>query len=214
MYLAIGVEPTNEIAFTSGCTSSASTASLSPWTTLNTPSGSPASRSSSAIRSDSDGTRSEGFSTKVLPQAIATGNIHMGTIAGKLNGVMPAQTPTGSRSDQLSTPVPTLSLNSPLMQVRHAGRELDHLDAARDRALGVVERLAVLLGDDLAPGPSCCASISSRKRISTRARRSAGAARQPGSAFAAAATAASTSAALASGTWRMTSPVAGLVTSP
>jgi hypothetical protein len=31
----------------------------------------------------------------VLPQAIATGNIHIGTIAGKLNGVIPAQTPTG-----------------------------------------------------------------------------------------------------------------------
>ena len=48
MYLAIGVEPTNETARTSGCASSASTASLSPWTTLNTPSGSPASCSSSA----------------------------------------------------------------------------------------------------------------------------------------------------------------------
>ncbi len=32
---------------------------------------------------------------------------------GKLNGVMPAQTPTGWRCDQLSTLVPTFSLNSP-----------------------------------------------------------------------------------------------------
>ena len=45
----------------------------------------------------SSGSRSEGFSTNVLPQAIATGNIHIGTIAGKLNGVMPAHTPTGWR---------------------------------------------------------------------------------------------------------------------
>ena len=47
------------------------------------------------MRKEQDGSRSEGLSTNVLPQAIATGNIHMGTIAGKLNGVMPAHTPTG-----------------------------------------------------------------------------------------------------------------------
>ncbi len=42
-----------------------------------------------------EGTFSEGLSMKVLPQAIAIGNIHIGTIAGKLNGVMPAHTPIG-----------------------------------------------------------------------------------------------------------------------
>ena len=51
------------------------------------------------MRIDSVGSRSEGFSTNVLPQAIATGYIHSGTIAGKLNGVMPAHTPTGCRSE-------------------------------------------------------------------------------------------------------------------
>ena len=213
MYFAIGVEPTNETAFTSGWTSSASTASLSPWTTLNTPSGSPASRSSSAIRSDSDGTRSEGFSTKVLPQAIATGNIHIGTIAGKLNGVMPAQTPTGSRSDQLSTPVPTLSLNSPLIR---CGTPVANSITSMPRVTEPSASSSVLPCSSVTifARSFLLASISSRKRISTRARRSGGDARQSGSAFAAAATAASTSAALASGTWRMTSPVAGLVTSP
>ena len=49
----------------------------------------------------------------MLPQASAIGNIHIGTMAGKLNGVMPAQTPIGWRIDQLSTLVPTFSLNSP-----------------------------------------------------------------------------------------------------
>ncbi len=39
---------------------------------------------------------------KQLPQASATGNIHIGTIAGKLNGVMPATTPSGCRTDQAS----------------------------------------------------------------------------------------------------------------
>ena len=32
----------------------------------------------------------------VLPAVMATGNIHSGIIAGKLNGVMPAHTPSGS----------------------------------------------------------------------------------------------------------------------
>ena len=35
------------------------------------------------------GSFSDGFRTNVLPHASATGNIHSGTIAGKLNGVMP-----------------------------------------------------------------------------------------------------------------------------
>ncbi len=44
-----------------------------------------------------DGSFSLGFSTKVLPQARALANIHIGTIAGKLNGVIPATTPRGWR---------------------------------------------------------------------------------------------------------------------
>jgi hypothetical protein len=42
-----------------------------------------------------EGSLSDGFNTKVFPQARAMGNIHMGTIAGKLNGVIPATTPNG-----------------------------------------------------------------------------------------------------------------------
>src|SRR3954453_16301433 len=114
MYSAIGVEPTKLIASTSGCVSSASTASLSPLTTLKTPGGRPASSSSSAMRNPADGSRSEGFSTNVLPQASATGNIHIGTITGKLNGVMPAQTPSGWRNEKASTSVETWSEYSPL----------------------------------------------------------------------------------------------------
>ena len=48
MYCAIGVEPTNEIAATFGCSSRRSTATLSPCTTLNTPGGRPASANSCA----------------------------------------------------------------------------------------------------------------------------------------------------------------------
>jgi len=44
-----------------------------------------------------EGTLSDNFRTKVLPQEIATGYIHIGTIAGKLKGTIPAQTPIGWR---------------------------------------------------------------------------------------------------------------------
>ena len=47
---------------------------------------------------------------KLLPQASATGNIQHGTMNGKLNGVMPATTPSGWRSVQLSMPVDTWSV--------------------------------------------------------------------------------------------------------
>ena len=94
---AIGVEPTKEIAAMSEWASRASTATLSPWTTLKTPSGTPASRSSSTVSIEADGSFSDGFNTKVLPQASAGAHIHIGTIAGKLNGVMPATTPSGWR---------------------------------------------------------------------------------------------------------------------
>src|SRR6478735_594510 len=94
MYRAIGVDPTNETAPIPGCSSIASTATLSPWTTLKTPSGSPATLRSSAVSNEADGSFSDGFSTKQLPQAIAGAHIHIGTIAGKLKGVIPATTPT------------------------------------------------------------------------------------------------------------------------
>ena len=50
----------------------------------------------------------------VLPHARALANIHMGTMAGKLNGVMPATTPSGWRIEYTSTPVAACSVNSPL----------------------------------------------------------------------------------------------------
>ena len=83
----------------------ASTATLSPWTTLNTPSGKPASAQSSASSIDADGSFSDGFRMNVLPHAIAFGHIQSGTMAGKLNGVMPAMTPSGWRTECTSTPV-------------------------------------------------------------------------------------------------------------
>src|SRR5687768_6064751 len=113
MYLAIGVEPTKDTALMPGCERIASTDSLSPWTTLKTPSGRPASLNSSAIMTAGEGSFSEGFRMNVLPHAIAMGAIHIGTITGKLKGVIPAQTPTGWRMLKESTAGPTFSAYSP-----------------------------------------------------------------------------------------------------
>ncbi len=49
------------------------------------------------MRTDAEGSFSDGFRTNVFPQASAGAHIHMGTIAGKLNGVIPATGPTGWR---------------------------------------------------------------------------------------------------------------------
>ena len=97
MAAATGVEPTKLTAAMSGCSNSRSTATLSPWTRFTTPGGSPAAASSSIVNRGAEGSFSEGFNTNVLPQAMAFGYIHIGTIAGKLNGVIPATTPSGWR---------------------------------------------------------------------------------------------------------------------
>src|SRR5476649_2344026 len=105
------------MARTNGCVNSASTQILSPWMTLNTPDGSPASVSNSASIIAESGTFSEGFRMNVLPQAMATGNIHSGTIDGKLNGVMPTQTPTGCRLVSQSTLVASCSSDWPMRRL-------------------------------------------------------------------------------------------------
>ena len=63
------------------------------------------------------GTFSEGFRMKVLPQAMANGYIHMGTMAGKLKGVMPAQTPMGWRMVLQSMPAATSLSESPIIRL-------------------------------------------------------------------------------------------------
>ena len=50
---------------------------------------------------------------KALPQAIAGESFHSGIMAGKLNGVMPATTPSGWRIEYMSMPGPAPSVNSP-----------------------------------------------------------------------------------------------------
>ncbi len=109
--------PTKETAATSGCARRASTATRSPCTTLQTPSGSPARCTISARISEADGSFSDGFSTKQFPQAMALAIIHSGTMTGKLNGVIPATTPRGSSTVRMSTPVATSEFEDPLRRL-------------------------------------------------------------------------------------------------
>ena len=71
---------------------------------------------------------------KVLPQAIATGDIHSGTIAGKLNGVMPAHDAERLAQREAVHAAADLLGELAFQQVRDAAGELHHLDAARDLA--------------------------------------------------------------------------------
>src|SRR5437016_5832649 len=213
MYLAIGVEPTNETAWMPGWLRIASTATLSPWITFSTPSGKPASLNSSAIRTEAEGTFSEGFRMNVLPQAIAIGNIHSGTITGKLNGVMPAQTPTGWRSVCVSTWVPTFSAYSPLSRW---GMPQANSTTSMPRCTEPIASGSVLPCSSVTRRASVFWSRCSswRNFCMTRARRSGGVSRHSGNAAVAALTAESTSEASAYTTRFVTWPVAGLNTSP
>ena len=131
----------------SGCSSSRSTASLSPCTTFITPSGRPASFHSSAIAFAADGSFSDGLITTLLPQATAIGTNHIGTIAGKLNGEITA-TDAERLADRVHVDLGRDVLaEAALEQVRDAAGELDHLEAAGHLAERVRQHLAVLGGD-------------------------------------------------------------------
>ena len=212
MYFAIGVEPTKLIACTSGLVSSSSTATLSPWTTLKTPSGNPAFLKRSATSIDADGSRSDGFRMNVLPQTMATGNIHIGTITGKLNGVMPATTPSGCRSEWLSTLVPTFSVISPLSS---CGAPVANSTTSTPRVTSPMASSCTLPCSLVmsAASASWFCSQSSRNFAMMRARRSGGVAAHFGNAAFAAAMAFATSSWLASGTRAFRVPSAGLNTS-
>jgi hypothetical protein len=202
------VEPTKDTALIVGCSRMASTATLSPWITLKTPSGTPASFSSSARKIDADGSFSDGFRMNVLPQAIALPNIHIGTIAGKLNGVIPATTPSGCRIWYTSTPPETCSLKPPL---RRFGIPVANSRFSSPRAISPSASEGTLPCSAVRWAAMSARCWSTRFRIRNRisVRRDSEVARQPGNASAAARTALSTSAADARSTSRASCPVAG-----
>ncbi len=145
----------------------------------------------------------------MFPQAIATGNIHIGTMAGKLNGVIPATTPSGWRIEYASTPVDTFSENAPLSR---CGMPQANSTTSAPRAISPAASEATLPCSELISAASspCRARSCSRNANITPARFTSEVSAQPGAAAAAAATAASTSSGPAKSTVPVTSPVAGL----
>ena len=142
---------------------------------------------------------------KLLPHTSAMGNIHNGTMTGKLNGVMPTATPSGWRSEKQSTPVPTLSENSPLVR---CGAPQANSTTSSPRVTSPAASLISLPCSEAIRRASSArrASTISLNLNNTRARRSAGVAAQAGKAARAARTAASTSASEASATRVATTP--------
>ncbi len=169
--------------------------------------------SSSASRSEAEGSFSDGFRMKAFPQARALANIHTGTMTGKLNGVIPATTPSGWRMEYTSTPVDACSLYSPLRRwgMPQANSMFSSARATSPKASEVTLPCSAVR---MAASSLRLASTSSRKWNMTSLRRDSDVARQAGNASRAAATAASTSSAVARSTSACCSPVAGLQTGP
>ena len=175
--------------------------------------GSPASVSSSASRSDARRILLRRLQHEEFPHAMAIGNIHSGTIAGKLNGVMPATTPSGCRIDQVSMPLPTCSENSPFSRcgMPHANSTTSMPRCTSPRASR--EHLAVLERDE--PRELFRVPLEQRLEPKEHPRALHGRDLGPcGKRHRAAWIAARVPSALASATRAATAPVAGLNTSP
>ena len=159
------------------------------------------------------GSFSLGLTTTVLPAAMAIGKNHIGTIAGKLNGVMMPTTPSGCRIEYTSTLVDTPSEKPPLSR---CGMPHANSTTSRPRVTSpsASERTLPCSAVMIAAICSLRSFSSSRKLKITAIRRASDMFRQPSNASLALATAASTSAWSASATRPLTSPVAGLNTSP
>ena len=147
----------------------------------------------------------------MFPQAIATGNIHIGTIAGKLNGVMPATTPSGSRKEKVSTSVDTWSEKSPLSR---CGIPQANSTTSRPRCTSPRESESTFPCSSVisSASSSACAFTSSRKLNITLARELRDVCDHSTKASFAAATAAPTSDSVLRRTSACCCPVAGLNT--
>ena len=199
------------MALTSGWFNNASTAVLSPCTTLKTPFGRPASSNHLAANKVAEGSLSEGLSTNVLPAAIATGYIHIGTIAGKLNGVMPAHTPSAWRMVHASMPLAICSVYSPF---KSWGMPQAKSTTSKPRWISPLASSNVLPCSRVITSAisSMRASMMALKLNITLARRVTGVLDQAGKAALAAATALATPSTDANSTFARTWPVAGSYT--
>jgi hypothetical protein len=151
------------------------------------------------------GTFSEGLSTKAFPRVTAMGNIHIGTMAGKLKGTMPATTPSGSRRN--SQVIPRLTSMIPPRSMFWIPSANSHTSTP----FSTSARASANVFPD-----SAAAEWESSSRFARRSSRNlnmrwersfSGVAAQSGWAFFAASTTRATSAARESGTLPMTAPV-------
>src|SRR5687768_18575562 len=145
---------------------------------------------------------------KVLPHAIATGCIHIGTITGKLNGVIPATTPSGDRKENTSTSVDAWSEKDPFSRwgIPQANSTTSRPRSTSPRASESTFPCSALTSSASSPAR---AVASSRNANKTFARRESDAWDHSSKAAAATRTASSTSAAEPSTTSACWMPVAG-----
>ena len=160
-----------------------------------------------------DGSFSLGLSTTVLPAAMAIGKNHIGTMAGKLKGLMMPTTPSGSRLEWTSTPVEASSLWPPLSRW-----EMPQANSTTSwpREISPIASECTLPCSAvmIAASSSLRLLSSSRKANITCVRRASEVVPQPRAARGGRGDdAAAASASLASATRPVTWPVAGLVTS-
>lgn len=180
--------------------------------TLRTPSGSPASRSSSPMRSPADiGATSLGLSTTVLPAASAATTERVPRMTGAFHGENAATTPRGSRTARLRSPSCRVVSTSPRGAV---------IRAAASRSIVAARVTLNEAHNRVAPtSPAIRSAMSSRRcsirsaaltKIARRVDRSAVA--QLSNAAWAASTARLTSSTPAADTVAYICPVAGLMT--
>src|SRR5579875_3898630 len=180
---------------------------------FRTPLGRPASMSSSAMSRLDRGTFSDGLSRNVLPQVIATGYIHSGTLAGKLKGAIPAQTPRGCRIVSQSTLRAMLAIDSPMIKLGMPQANSTTSIPRRTDALASGRVLPCSRVTVRAISSQFSSSLFLNLNM-RRARSTTGTSFHSRAAACAACTAASTSSAPHIGTLAMTPPVEGFVTSP
>ena len=181
-----------------------------PGTTLNTPSGRPASAASSAIRITDSDVSFDGFTITLLPAASAGATFHAAIRIGKFQGTTAPTTPIGSRTISPSASGPVGATASKTLSIASAYQRNVLTVSGRSTSRQSVIGLPASSASSVASSARFDSSRSA-KRSSTLLR-SAGARRdqRPSSkARRAEVTAASMSAASPAATWAMTSPVAG-----
>ncbi len=167
------VEPVKLIRRTAGWAISASTtpgASVGALvTTLITPAGRPASRSTEPISQWVRGHCSDAFSTTVLPQASGTARARVPRMIGAFQGAMPTTTPTGWRIAMHRRLGWSEGITSPVMWVvaAAASRSMPEASMMLNRAQPSVAPTSVIIASTNSPARASMISAA----LLSRARR-------------------------------------------